>query len=1000
MKQTLIYLFTFLLLIPVLSSGQKKLPTSEEKDLMAAKQVLMRVIGIKAEAFIFEKIPSDKGLDVYEVIALGGKVLVKGSSTIAMTRGAYDYLRTACNIQYTWSTDQVTPPASLPDLTIPRTVTPYKYRQYYNVCTYGYSTAFWKWEDWQREIDWMALHGINMPLAMAGQEAIWQSVYKGMGMTDEDLSSFFTGPAFLPWQRMGNVNKHGGPLPQAYIDAARDLQKQLLGRMQQLGMEPIVPAFSGFVPGAYKKVYPKSKLLEVKVWCDFPEANKSYILSPGSPDFVSTGKSFIEEYQKTYGKVHFYLADLFNENDPPVSSENRLTELADFGKSVFDAINAGDPEGTWIMQGWLFYNQQNFWNKESVKAFLSKVPDDRMIIIDLANEEFHGWQKLDGFYGKPWIYSTIHNYGGNSQLVGNLPLYAADAPAMLANPAHGNVVGFGLSPEGIDNNEVVYELLTDMAWTRKPIDAKQWIQKYFTQRYGATDNKLLEPWLSLMESVYSSPTVHPLNIYQCRPSLSPSANIADNGSFNFAVECFLNSADQYLSNAHYKHDLVQLVVQFAGNKVDLLLKRAILLHQQGNDAQSQEVFARAKELMIQMDGLIYNLHDQRLESKIDEARKWGKTKEESDYYEANAKRQVTMWGNSGTPVLFEYASKVWSGLIRDYYMQRWMLFAESLRTGKPADFDSWEEKWISTPGLQSKAPITGDLLAYARKLYNAAGQYALTNSEQVAMTAKFAGNNQAEVSFRLLADSPDAVFTALVPAEVKKGQTAPEVKQNYNKVKIPSQSSDSSARVYYSTDGSAPNMASRRGETTALVTLPATVKASAFFKNAVFGDVSSLYLPVSFGKPVVLNPTPSPKYMANGYNSVNDAVYGSADFKAGNWLGYEGESVTASIDLEAAFKIKKVSLSYLENANAWIFGPAAIIVQVSADGITYTPVATRDFDDRVYSSSASLMKCDLTFPETSAKFVRVTLMNRGKGPEGTASAGHKAWMFFDEISVE
>ena len=53
-----------------------------------------------------------------------------------------------------------------------------KFRYYQNVCTPGYTFAFWKWSDWEPHIDWMALNGINMPLAFTAQEAIWIRTYK------------------------------------------------------------------------------------------------------------------------------------------------------------------------------------------------------------------------------------------------------------------------------------------------------------------------------------------------------------------------------------------------------------------------------------------------------------------------------------------------------------------------------------------------------------------------------------------------------------------------------------------------------------------------------------------------------------------------------------------------------------------------------------------------------------------------------------------------------
>ena len=109
--------------------------------------------------------------------------------------------------------------------------------------------VWWKWEDWERLIDWMALHGVNMPLAITGQEAVWQKVWKKYGLTDDEIRSFFTGPAHLPWHRMCNIDGVDGPLPQAWIDSQAQLQKQIIRRERQLGMKPVLPAFAGHVPG-------------------------------------------------------------------------------------------------------------------------------------------------------------------------------------------------------------------------------------------------------------------------------------------------------------------------------------------------------------------------------------------------------------------------------------------------------------------------------------------------------------------------------------------------------------------------------------------------------------------------------------------------------------------------------------------------------------------------------------------------------------------------------
>ena len=961
MKNTFLLIIILLASFPFITTAQSKVQGNTDKEIMAAKQVLMRVVGMKSTSFQFEIIPTENGLDVYEVIAVGGKVQVKGSSTIALTHGAYDYINKACNMQYTWSSQQLALPNNLPDFSIPRTVSPYKFRQYYNVCAFGYSTAFWHFSDWEKEIDWMAMHGINMPLAMMGQEAIWQKVYNDMGITNQELADFFTGPAFLPWQRMGNIYKHDGPLPQSYIDQSMELQKQILTRMKQLGMTPIVPGFAGIVPAAYSRVNPATLLREMKGWCNFPADYKSYILAPGTADFTKIGKNYVNAYRHTFGDVHYYMADLFNENEVPVSATNRNEELAIYGRSVLDAITEADPDGVWVMQGWLFYNNEKFWDKSAVESFLSRVPNEKMLIIDLANESFAGWKKHDGFYGKPWIYSTIHNYGGNSQLGGNLPFFATDAPKMLANPKKGNVVGFGISPEGIENNEVVYELLSQMAWTNKEVNIKNYFTDFTKQRYGSTDDKINEAWLALLGSVYASNNEHPLNLYQSRPPFGSIVNRFDDPSFNRAVDLFLQSIGNYKGSPLFQTDLAQIITQYAGNKVDILLQRAMELNKQGSPIESKRVFGRAFELMLMMDGLVSTIQDQRLERMIDNARKWGKNKEEANYFEADAKRQLTQWGNNSTPVLHEYGSKVWSGLIRGYYLGRWSAYSQAIQKGQSIDMDNWETNWINTPGSLTKAPTTGNASTYAVTLYKAVNEYIAENIPQVKISMVYAGNNKALVTLISLHDS---------------------------------------LTMNYSTDGLAPTADLNNYKKPFEVNLPATIKAAAFNKNMPSGDISSVFVPVSFGKSASISTVPSERYKAQYGVTLTDGVLASANYTDGKWLGYEGENMDALINLDGKFKISKVSFSYLENSDALIFAPLSVIVETSEDGVTYKSVGVNDFNANNWNKAVQKNEFSLKFPETDASFVRVLILNRVNCPENHFAAGKKAWLFVDEIAVE
>ncbi|MFZ4548593.1 MAG: alpha-N-acetylglucosaminidase C-terminal domain-containing protein, partial [Bacteroidales bacterium] len=577
------------------------------------------------------------------------------------------------------------------------------------------------------------------------------------------------------------------------------------------------------------------------------------------------------------------------------------------------------------------------------------------------NESFAGWKKHDGFYGKPWIYSTIHNYGGNSQLGGNLPFFASDAPKMLANPKKGNVVGFGISPEGIENNEVVYELLSQMAWKNKEVNIKSYFTDFVQQRYGNADPIMNEAWLVLLGSVYTNNNEHPLNLYQSRPPYGSNVNRYDDPSFNHAVDLFVQSIGNYKSSPLFQVDLAQVVTQYAGNKVDILLQRALELNKQGSKSESKRVFGRAFELMLMMDGLISTVQDQRLERMIDNARKWGKNKEESNYLEADAKKQLTQWGNNSTPVLHEYGSKVWSGLIRGYYLGRWSAYSEALQKGQSVDMDNWETNWINTPGSLTKAPTTGNTGIYALTLYNAVNEYITENMPQVKISVVYSGNNKALVTLTPLNDS---------------------------------------ITMNFSIDGNAPSPDLNNYNRPFEIDMPVIIKAAAFLKNMPFGDISSVIVPVSFGKTANISTVPSDKYKAQYGVSLTDGILASANYTDGKWLGYEGENIGALIKLDGKFKISKVSISCLENSDAMIFTPVSVIVETSIDGVVYKSAGVDDFSASNWNKTAQKTEFAINFPETEASFVRVLLLNRGNCPENHFAAGKKAWMFVDEIKVE
>lgn len=707
-----------------------------DTGLRAAEAVLQRALGAKvAERFDLKLTQSskknqskNKQLDEFTITTNNNKVSIKANSPVALTRASYHYLKQQHHNIISWSGDHIELPQNLDDVTMQGS-TPYQYRYYFNVVTHGYTTAYWDWQRWSEEIDWMAMHGINMPLIPGAHEAILYRVFRQLGLTDAQSRQYFSGPAHFPWNRMGNLTAWDGAerLPRSYFAQQIALNHKILKRMRALGMTPIVHAFAGFVPSSIKQLMPpKANVGELGWGGGLPKGHNGFILSPNNPMFKKIGKLYIELWEKEFGENQYYLADSFNEMDvPPAKTEALLlAELAAYGHSAYQAIKAANPNAVWVMQGWTFpyhkdENGQLFWTPQRLAKLVSKVPDDKLLILDLANEYNHvfwqidpSWKMYDGFFNKQWIYSFIPNMGGKTPLNGKLDVYASIPINALNYGNKRNLVGFGFAPEGIENNEMIYELLTDMAWRTTAIDLKVWQKQYALQRYGAYPEPMQRAFALLNQSALGSFTDHPMHRFQLRPYLHPEgvenhATVHDSKVFYQAVDLFLQASKHFEVTPLYQHDAIQMTTQLLGLIADDLL-RAFLSQSEQKAGQKRDiaVLNEALDVLAVMDRLLASHPNQRLDLWVRFARSWGENDSEKDYYESNAKRLLTTWG--GDPVN-DYSGRVWAGLIGDYYIPRWRLYHQAKQQGGVFDVRQWEEKWINMPYVDVTKPYVNPL---------------------------------------------------------------------------------------------------------------------------------------------------------------------------------------------------------------------------------------------------------------------------------------------------
>ena len=714
MRRIFSLLIILCLLLPAtsLSASAKR----EEAALKVIERVTQRT-GL-SDKIILKKKRTKQGT-YFRHQSADGVLHITASDNVALCRGFYDYMKQHRLGLLSWSGSSLRVPEAFADEDAREVTSPFANHYYFNVCTYGYSMPYWDWERWEQEIDWMALHGINMPLALVAYEAIMARVWEKMGLTREEINAYFAAPAHLPWMRMGNISSIDGPLNDDWHKQQIALQHKILQRMRELDMKPICPGFPGFVPQAFKRLHPELELIETN-WAG--GAFHNWMVSPQEPLFREIGTVFIREWEKEFGRCDYYLADSFNEMEipfPEKGNPERYALAASYGEHVYESIRAANPRAVWVMQGWMFGYQRNIWDYDTLEALVSRVPDDKMLLLDLAvdyNKHFWhsevNWEYYKGFYGKPWVYSVIPNMGGKTGLTGVLDFYANGHLEALASPNRGRLVAHGMAPEGIENNEVIYELVTDAGWCDHRTDVRQWLRQYAENRYGQAPATLMQAWEHLLASVYGTFTDHPRFNWQFRPGSVKRGSINLCEDYFEGLQCFADAADELGDNPLYRVDLQEMAAQYVGGKAEILTRQIDEAYLLGDTLQARFLQSRFETLLRGIDLLLSQHPTMRLDRWLDFAHRAAATDAQRRQYDRNARRILTIWG----PPVDDYAARMWSGLVGDYYLPRWLHHFESRTSGRPFDMAAWERQWVEDNQDPVRPKPAIDIVPFARRL--------------------------------------------------------------------------------------------------------------------------------------------------------------------------------------------------------------------------------------------------------------------------------------------
>ncbi|MBO7239360.1 MAG: alpha-N-acetylglucosaminidase C-terminal domain-containing protein [Bacteroidaceae bacterium] len=748
---TLVFVL-FVLFAPLAVKAQAPVATPQE----AITSLLNRIGGEGAAdkfVIVIDANLAQDGKDVFVIAAQDGKPCIKGNSQLSVATGINWYLNHYAHINLTWN--NLTTDLSAVELPVPqgeeRHESTAKYRYDFNTCTFSYSMAFWTWERWQQEIDWMALHGINAPLNLVGLDVVTRKFLRELGVSESDINAYIAGPGFIAWFAMNNLEGWGGTInakdvnmngnPDWWYIRQEQLCRDMLQRMRELGMQPVIPGFSGQVPNCIVNYtidgFSKGDVVNNGTWAG--GYTRPDILKPNTASYRTFAEVYYKHLHEVMGVSEFYSIDPFHEGSLPsgVTNETCYPNIMVELDSYYNAVSADEKakynapaQPKWIIQYWQGVPQSGAFSAMSKYG-------DRFIGLDLFADNIYAgnaakW-RTDYFNGRPYIYCMLHNFGGRSGLHGRLETTMNGYFEALAK--NNNCQGVGATPEGIETNPILYDMLFELPWmdavNRPSVD--EWMAGYAHARYGVENSTALAALQNLRKSVWEC-TVNQQGtseaVILARPnwtvrsvsSWSTSAIYWDTQDVRLAadqlasIEELVTTAD---GRANYDYDFIDVVRQAMVDYAAELLP--LIDAARGNDAEYERLYRLYLQLMLDLDDMLSYDENFKLERWTSLARNIadevsGTTVNDRNWLEWNARTQITVWSKGNTD-LHDYSNRCWAGLIKDFHYKRWeKFFTTKGGSFSGGWFDGFEYPWTVdfTNYDYSTVAIPDDMTATAK----------------------------------------------------------------------------------------------------------------------------------------------------------------------------------------------------------------------------------------------------------------------------------------------
>ncbi|MGH3738762.1 MAG: alpha-N-acetylglucosaminidase, partial [Micromonosporaceae bacterium] len=649
----------------------------------------------------------------FRVGAAGGKVRIAATTPSAMLAGVNAYLDRVARVDVSWNGDSLDRlPARLPlpaqTLTQDATVAN---RFALNDTDDGYTGAYRDWADWEREIDVLALHGVNQVFVPVGAEAVYLETFGRFGYTEDELLRWIPTPSHQPWWLLQNMCCFPSPVTAGLVRERAALGAKIVKRLRELGITPVLPGYFGTVPPGFAEKVGGARTVPQGGWVGFQRPDW---LDPTSAPFADVAEAFYASSARLFGATSHYKMDLLHEGGSPGP-----VPVGPASKAVQESLERARPGAVWVFLG---------WQSNPRPDTLAAIDRSRVLIVDGLSDRYAGTDRNKTWPDTTYAFGSIWNFGGHTTIGANTAVWE-DRFWRWRAESGSTLDGIAVMPEASDNNPAAFDYLTGLAWRNGPVEPAAWYADWSARRYGGADPASAQAWAAIGSTAYAMPADGSSEaadgLFAAAPSLtrtsaatwSPKRMRYDATDFAAALPALLAVAPERRASSAYRYDLADVTRQVLSNRSRTLLPRLKAAYDRRDAAEFDRLSAVWLRYLGLLDQVTTTNRQTMLGPWLADARAWGADTAQAGALEHSARTLLTVWGNRAgyNAGLGDYANREWSGLISGYYAPRWRAYltelSAALREGRtPRSFDWYANgaDWAAKTGPLPTEP-TGDI---------------------------------------------------------------------------------------------------------------------------------------------------------------------------------------------------------------------------------------------------------------------------------------------------